>query len=120
VAVCLAGSLSFSATAVGAPPDFAPNPSLGWYAYNRLFIPPASGAGPLVQDPAHPYVSNDEFRVTGRQPTERVADLANPILQPWARDVAASTTNSSSAENTFPPRPRVAGQRAFPPFCSRP
>ena len=86
-AVCLAGSLSFSATAEGAPPDFAPNPSIGWYAYNRLFIPPASGAGPLVQDPAHPYVSNDEFRVTGRQPTERVADLANPILQPWARDV---------------------------------
>jgi hypothetical protein len=25
--------------------------------------------------------------VTGRQPTERVADLSNPILQPWARDV---------------------------------
>jgi hypothetical protein len=40
-----------------------------------------------MQDPARPYVSNDEFRVTGRQPTERVADLNNPILQPWARDV---------------------------------
>jgi hypothetical protein len=86
-AVYLAGSLSFSAIAQGAPPDFAPNPSVGWYAYNRLFIAPASGAGPLQQDPAHPYVSNDEFRVTGRQPTERVADLNNPILQPWARDV---------------------------------
>ena len=86
-AVYLAGSLIFSAMAEGAPPDFAPNPSIGWYAYNRIFIPPASGAGPLVQDPAHPYVSNDEFRVTGRQPTERVADLDNPILQPWARDV---------------------------------
>src|SRR5205814_8676195 len=24
---------------------------------------------------------------TGRQPTERVADLNNPILQPWAREV---------------------------------
>jgi hypothetical protein len=86
-AVYLAGSLCFSAIAQGAPPDFAPNPSIGWYAYNRLFIPPPSGAGPLQQDPAHPYVSNDEFRVTGRQPTERVADLDNPILQPWARDV---------------------------------
>jgi hypothetical protein len=40
-----------------------------------------------MQDPALPYVSNDEFRVTGRQPTQRVADLNNPILQPWARDV---------------------------------
>jgi hypothetical protein len=73
--------------AEGARPNFAPNPSIGWYAYNRLFIAPPSGAGPLQQDPAHPYVSNDEFRVTGRQPTERVADLGNPILQPWAREV---------------------------------
>jgi hypothetical protein len=86
-AVCMASSLSLSATAQAAPPDFAPNPSIGWYAYNRLFIAPASGTGPLQQDPAHPYVSNDEFRVTGRQPTERVADLNNPILQPWTRDI---------------------------------
>src|SRR6516164_7400974 len=86
-AVYLAGSLSFSAMADGTPPNFAPNPSVGWYAFNRIFIPPARGAGPVQQDPAHPYVSNDEFRVTGRQPTERVADLNNPILQPWAREV---------------------------------
>ena len=86
-AVYLAGSLSFSAMAQGAPPNFAPDASVGWYAYNRLFIPPASGPGPVLQDPARPYVSNDEFRVTGRQPTVRVADLNNPILQPWARDV---------------------------------
>jgi hypothetical protein len=86
-ALYLAGGLSFSAMAQGAPPDFAPNPSVGWYAYNRLFIPPATGAGPLQQDSTRPYVSNDEFRVTGKQPTERVADLSNPILQPWARDV---------------------------------
>jgi hypothetical protein len=85
--VCLAGSLSVSAMAQGTPPNFAPNRGVGWYAYNRLFIPPASGAGPVQQDPAHPYVSNDEFRVTGRQPTEHVADLSNPILQPWAREV---------------------------------
>jgi hypothetical protein len=41
----------------------------------------------MQQDPAHPYVSNDEFRATGRQPTQHLADLNNPILQPWARDV---------------------------------
>jgi hypothetical protein len=86
-AAYLAGSLSFSAMAQGAPPDFAPNASIGWYAYNRLFIPPASGPGPVMQDPTRPYVSNDEFRVTGKQPTERVADLNSPILLPWARDV---------------------------------
>jgi hypothetical protein len=73
--------------AQGTTPDFAPDASIGWYAYNRIFIPPASGAGPVQQDPAHPYVSNDEFRVTGKQPTAQLADLDNPILQPWARDV---------------------------------
>src|SRR5215472_15453948 len=85
--VYLAGSLSFSAMAQSTPPNFAPDRNIGWYAYNRLFIPPAHGAGPVQQDPAHPYVSNDEFRVTGRQPTQHLADLSNPILQPWARDV---------------------------------
>jgi hypothetical protein len=86
-AAYLAGSLTISAIAQSAPPNFAPNPEIGWYAYNRIFIPPPSGPGPVQQDPAHPYVPNDEFRVTGRQPTERFADLNNPILQPWARDV---------------------------------
>ena len=85
--VCLAGGLGFTAMAQGTPPDFAPDAGNGWYAYNRLFIPPASGAGPVLQDPTRPYVTNDEFRVTGKQPTERVADLNSPILQPWARDV---------------------------------
>src|SRR5258705_616926 len=84
-AVYLAGGLSFSAMA--EPPNFAPNPSVGWYAYNRLFIPPASGAGPVLQDPPHPYVPNDEFRVTGRQPNQRLVDLNNPILQRCAPDV---------------------------------
>ena len=87
-ALYLAGSLSFPAMATGvSPPDFAPNPSVGWFAYSREFIPPASGAGPVRQDPAHPHVSNDEFRVTGRQPTVPMADPNSPILQPWASDV---------------------------------
>jgi len=85
-AVCLAGSMGYSALAQ-APPDFASKPSDGWFAYTRQFIPPASGPGPVQQDPTRPYVSNDEFRVTGKQPTERVADLSSPILQPWAREV---------------------------------
>src|SRR6202140_4697518 len=82
-AICLAGGASFSAMAAGgSPPDFAPDASIGWYAYNRVFIPPASGAGPVQQHPAHPYVSNDEFRVTGRQPPNQLADLEYPILHP--------------------------------------
>jgi hypothetical protein len=68
-------------------PNFAPSADIGWYAYNRQFIPPASGPGPVRQDPARPYVTNDEFRVTGRQPTEQLADLNTPILKPWAKEV---------------------------------
>jgi len=87
-AFCLAAGSSHPAFAQGAArPDFAPNASIGWYSYNRLFIAPASGAGPVQQDPAHPYVSNDEFRVTGKQPTSQLADLSAPILQPWAKEV---------------------------------
>ncbi len=106
-AVYLAGSLSWSATAQGTRPSFAPNASIGWYAYNRQFIPPASGAGPVQQDPAHPYVSNDEFRVTGRQPTEQLADLDNPILQPWARDVVRKRNELV-----------LSGKPAHPPHAS--
>ena len=76
-----------TAMAQGVPPNFAPTADIGWYAYNRQFIPPASGPGPVQQDPARPYVTNDEFRVTGRQPTQQLADLSAPILQPWAREV---------------------------------
>jgi hypothetical protein len=119
-AIYLAGGLSFSAMAQGAPPNFAPNASIGWYAYNRQFIPPPSGPSPVQQDPARPYVSNDEFRVTGRQPTEQLADLDNPILQPWARDVCASATSWSSPESRLTPRTRVAGPSAFPVSCSDP
>jgi hypothetical protein len=81
----LAGSLSFPAMGQSVPPDF--QSYTGWYSYSRDFIPPASGAGPVVAHPDHPHVTNDEFRATGRQPTQAVADLNNPILQPWAREV---------------------------------
>jgi hypothetical protein len=87
-ALFLAQGLNHAAMAQSAArPDFAPNAGIGWFSYNRVFIPPASGAGPVQQDPARPYVTNDEFRVTGRQPTEQFADLSAPILQPWAREV---------------------------------
>src|SRR5712672_169266 len=107
-AVCLAGSLSFPATAQRAtPPNFAPNADMGWYAYNRQFIPPASGAGPVQQDPERPFVSNDEFRVTGKQPTDQLADLNNPILMPWARDVVRKRNELV-----------LAGKPANPPHAS--
>ncbi|HEX5281377.1 MAG TPA: hypothetical protein VFW28_14965 [Micropepsaceae bacterium] len=70
-----------------APPDFAPNPGVSWLADPGGFKPPAGGAGPVQDDPTHPTITNDDYRLTGKQPTFPVADLSNPILQPWARDV---------------------------------
>jgi hypothetical protein len=86
-AIC-AASLSGSALAQPAsPPNFAPDSTIGWYIYGRQFMPPPTGPGPVTQHPDHPYVTNDEFRATGRQPTFQLADVDTPILQPWAREV---------------------------------
>jgi hypothetical protein len=41
------------------------------------------GPSPTRSDPAHPYVPNN----TGAQPTFRVADLTNPNVKPWAKEV---------------------------------
>jgi hypothetical protein len=90
-----------------SPPNFAPDASTGWYNYGRQFMPPLSGPGPVQQDPERPYVTNDEFRVTGRQPTEQLADLNNPILQPWARDVVRKRNELV-----------LAGKPANPPHAS--
>jgi hypothetical protein len=67
-------------------PNFAPNPNVGWVAAGPHFIAPPAGPGPVMDDPAHPRVTNDAFRAGGRQPTFPVGDLSSPILQPWARE----------------------------------
>src|SRR5215218_1161677 len=86
-AVCLTGSMSLSASAAdSARPNFAPDPSAGWFAYKREFIAPQSGPGPVMQHPKYPRVSNDDYPVTGQQPTFAVAHPNNPILQPWAHE----------------------------------
>ena len=84
-------ALLFSAQANAAapdfsPPDFSPNAATAWISLRGQFRAPPSGPGPVMQDPAHPYVNGNDLRATGRQPTFPVADLSNPILQDWARD----------------------------------
>jgi hypothetical protein len=76
-----------SAAPSAAIPNFSPNPAVSWVAIEQGgFQRPLSGAGPIMEDPAHPAVGNDEFRRTGKQPSFATADLSNPILQPWARE----------------------------------
>jgi hypothetical protein len=77
-----------------AIPNFAPDSRTGWVAgvpdgvnpVGQEFLPPPSGPGPVTFDPAHPYFDTVAARRAGRTPTLRVADLSNPILQPWVRE----------------------------------
>jgi hypothetical protein len=86
-------------------PDFAPNGSVGWIAFAPAFIPPTSGPGPVRNDPAHPRVGNDEFRASGAQPTFPMADLENPILQPWVKErLGARKELILSGKPAFPPQ----------------
>jgi hypothetical protein len=82
-----AGTTLHAALAAEAPttsvPNFSPDSSTGWIPDRPTgddFLPPASGPGPVMSAKDHPYVPNGR----GVQPTYRVADLSNPILQPWA------------------------------------
>jgi hypothetical protein len=63
-------------------PDFSSD-QVGWIATNPDFIAVPGGPSPTRSDPAHPYVPNN----AGAQPTFRVADLSNPNIKPWAKEV---------------------------------
>jgi len=79
--VCAGAALSLGAEKI---PDFSGSSSVAWVLDGTIddFLPPSLGPGPITFDPAHPYIPN--FRAL--PPTYRVADLSNPILQPWARE----------------------------------
>lgn len=68
-------------------PNFAPDSTTGWLKPpGDEFIQPASGPGPVRSDPSHPYVGGfNPFAPVrnGAQETVKIADLNNPILQPW-------------------------------------
>jgi hypothetical protein len=72
----------FAAQPIAPPPDFAADAATSWLPVGDDYLPPMRGPGPITFDPAHPYIPN----FTGKQPTYRVADLTNPILQPWAAE----------------------------------
>jgi hypothetical protein len=67
-----------------AMPNFGPNSDTAWIPARPAgddFIPPESGPGPVMSEKDHPYVPNGQGRVS-----YRIADLSNPILQPWAAE----------------------------------
>jgi hypothetical protein len=89
---CAVAVVGPALAAENAPiPNFAPDSLTGWLKPpGDEFLPPESGPGPIRSDPAHPYVSN----AVAVQETVKIADLTNPILQPW---VVAQMKKSNDA-----------------------
>ena len=83
----LAAGHAFAADSPSMP-NFAMDSRIGWVKTpgSDEFIPPDSGPGPVKDDPSMPYVSNGHPGDNGDpngQETVKIADLTNPILQPW-------------------------------------
>src|SRR5215831_8736113 len=98
-----------------AIPNFSPDDRTGWIAgdpngenpVGQDYILPESGPGPVGADPAHPHFDDAAARKVGGQPTYRVADLKNPILQPWVRDaLAKENARALSGKPDFTPKER--------------
>ena len=92
-ALICATALTWAADGQGAAtqktviPDFAPSDAMGWLkaGVGDEFFPPATGPGPVVADTSRDFGKN--FLLTpGNARPVRIADLKNPILQPWAAE----------------------------------
>src|ERR1700757_1045243 len=76
------GAGSAAAQEKAAPPTFSRDLTVGWIGVGD-FRPVPGHLPPVTSDPKYPYVPNGQ----GRQPTFRIADLTNPNLKPWVKEV---------------------------------
>jgi hypothetical protein len=109
--LCSGAALSPAIAAEGAGaaiPNFSPTVGTAWTS-NRPksddFLPPASGPGPVLSDPARPYIPNGQG-----QPTYRIADLTNPILKPWVVEQMKKANDDVLAGKV----PFIARERCWP------
>jgi hypothetical protein len=81
----IAGGVLIPVLALAAAGSATPDLSGAWMStHERKFIPPASGPGPIMDDPAHPHRARGRDaagRDTGTTPW--VGDYRNPNLKPW-------------------------------------
>ena len=75
--VALVCSPVFAASS-GPIPELSSASGSAWRNTRNDFIPPKTGAGPVSFDP--------NFGAARRTPEMFVADLSNPILQPWVKE----------------------------------
>jgi hypothetical protein len=94
VVIGVAAMSSLASEQGRTPPIFSPAANIGWISYGPDFIPEPSGPQPVTFDPAHPFIENG-IEYNAARPGSKdeninstfpVADLSNPILQPWARE----------------------------------
>ena len=93
VVVCVGVLAAWPALAAPAHsiPNCATDSRTGWVKTpgSDEFIQPPSGPGPVQDDPTRPYVSNGHPGDGGDpngQETVKIADITNPILQPWVAE----------------------------------
>src|SRR3569623_1328417 len=99
LACAVAAGMTAAAAQNSAAPNFAPDNSTAWIAQAQEFLPPPSGPGPVTYDPAHKPVPD--------RPQFRVADLSNPILQPWAREeLRKANERALSGKPAYTPKER--------------
>jgi hypothetical protein len=67
-------------------PDFSSDDAAWVFAVTDYIAIPGEPS-PTRNDPAHPNISNNQFRARGAQPTYRIADLSNPNIKPWAKEI---------------------------------
>jgi hypothetical protein len=82
----IAAAPTVAAEQGGPIPDLTSNDA-AWVLANGEMIAVPGSPSPVRQDPTRHYVTNNEFRATGAQPSFRVADLSNPNIKPWAKEV---------------------------------
>src|SRR5262249_51873874 len=79
--------VSAAAQAPASAPDFSSD-GVSWGGGVGINFKPVPGAVlPTYSDPAHPHYNNAEARRLGVQPTYRIADLTNPNIKQWAKDI---------------------------------
>jgi hypothetical protein len=95
-------------------PDFTPHVDTSWF-FDREdgdnYLPPESGPGPVVSPPDYPYVPNADVDGAAGDPTYRIADTSNPILQPWVIEHLQRSNDEVRAGGI----PFTARQRCYPP-----
>jgi hypothetical protein len=76
------GAVRAPAQEKAAPPNFSSDLTVGWIGMGEFQAVPG-GVAPVKNDPKYPFVPNG----AGRQPTYRIADLNNPNLKPWVKEI---------------------------------